>query len=236
MDKSVTDVLDRLQSVSSEIELKKAIEWYLAKTDINIYAYIAFLPETGPKGINNHPQSWLDHYREQGYLDLDPVISRARGRLRPFQWSDISRSLDKREKTVMGEGAGAGIVSGATVPVPGPGRAGGMIFFSSDLPNQNFDRLWQDKKYELHMVGLYFHSAFVDLFRKENTAAHHLTSRERECLLWTSRGKTAWEVAEILNISERTVTFHLQNSADKLGCYSKFQAVVKAILLELIAP
>jgi len=36
-----------------------------------------------------------------------------------------------------------------------------------------------------------------------------LTDRERECLLWVSMGKTAWETASILDRSQRTVEFHL---------------------------
>jgi len=235
MDTSVADVLDKLQLARSEIELRATIESFLWSNDISTYAYIAFLPEQGPMGINNHPQHWLERYAECGYLDIDPVISRARGQLLPFQWGDITRSLEKREKAFMAEGREVGTVSGATVPIPGPGRSAGMMFYSSDVDDTEFARLWLDRKYDLHLVSVYFHSTFVELFKKAESGTYHLTLRERECLLWTARGKTAWETSEILHISERTVVFHLRNAATKLGCYSKYQAVLKAILLELIS-
>ncbi len=44
-----------------------------------------------------------------------------------------------------------------------------------------------------------------------------LTLREKEILLWTAEGKTSWEISLILNIAERTVTFHVQNSIQKLN-------------------
>ena len=78
MDTVVTEVLDQLQAARNEGELRATIESFLKPNDISTYAYIAFLPEQGPMGINNHPQHWLERYAECGYLDIDPVISRAR--------------------------------------------------------------------------------------------------------------------------------------------------------------
>lgn len=51
-----------------------------------------------------------------------------------------------------------------------------------------------------------------------------LTYRERECLLWTRLGKTAWETSVILNISRRTVEFHIRNATRKLNAINKYDA------------
>lgn len=56
-----------------------------------------------------------------------------------------------------------------------------------------------------------------------------LTKREVDVLSWTSQGKTAWEVSVILNMSEKTVNFHLGNAMRKLGVSSKHQAVLKCV-------
>ncbi len=63
-----------------------------------------------------------------------------------------------------------------------------------------------------------------------------LTEREKECLLWASEGKTGGEIADILNISERTVTFHLQNAGQKMGTCNRQHAISRALTLGLIAP
>lgn len=61
-----------------------------------------------------------------------------------------------------------------------------------------------------------------------------LTPRELEGLRWTMEGKTAWEVGNILGISERTAVLHVNNATHKLGCVNKHQAVLKALRLGLI--
>ncbi|WP_280153501.1 autoinducer binding domain-containing protein [Piscinibacter sp. XHJ-5] len=61
-----------------------------------------------------------------------------------------------------------------------------------------------------------------------------LTPRELEGLRWTMEGKTAWEVGNILGISERTAVLHINNATHKLGCVNKHQAVLKALRLGLI--
>jgi len=61
-----------------------------------------------------------------------------------------------------------------------------------------------------------------------------LTPRELESLRWTMEGKTAWELGNILGISERTAVLHVNNATHKLGCINKHQAVLKALRMGLI--
>jgi DNA-binding CsgD family transcriptional regulator len=61
-----------------------------------------------------------------------------------------------------------------------------------------------------------------------------LTPREVETLYWTMEGKTAWEVGQILGITERTAVLHVNNAMHKLGCVNKHQAVLKALRLGLL--
>lgn len=52
-----------------------------------------------------------------------------------------------------------------------------------------------------------------------------LSQREREVLKWLNRGKTSWDISMILNISERTVNYHVGNIMRKLGVNSRLHAV-----------
>lgn len=63
-----------------------------------------------------------------------------------------------------------------------------------------------------------------------------ITPREREVLTWAAVGKTSWEISRICSISERTVHFHLQNAASKLGVKGRRAACARAASLELISP
>jgi LuxR family quorum sensing-dependent transcriptional regulator len=56
-----------------------------------------------------------------------------------------------------------------------------------------------------------------------------LTSREVEVLTWVARGKSAWEIGEILEIAKRTVDEHAQTAVRKLGAVNRTHAVALAI-------
>jgi LuxR family quorum sensing-dependent transcriptional regulator len=56
-----------------------------------------------------------------------------------------------------------------------------------------------------------------------------LTAREIEVLGWVARGKSAWEVGEILNIAKRTVDEHVQTAVRKMGAVNRTHAVALAI-------
>jgi DNA-binding response OmpR family regulator len=63
-----------------------------------------------------------------------------------------------------------------------------------------------------------------------------LSQRELDVLTWSARGKTSDEIAGILDLSKRTVDFHVDNARAKLGVATRIQAVVKAISGKLIEP
>lgn len=64
----------------------------------------------------------------------------------------------------------------------------------------------------------------------------NLSDREIETLTWAARGKTSAEIAQILNLSKRTVDFHIDNAKEKLGVATRIQAVIKAANGQLIDP
>ncbi|MHB9052303.1 MAG: helix-turn-helix domain-containing protein [Thiomonas delicata] len=61
-----------------------------------------------------------------------------------------------------------------------------------------------------------------------------LTDREIQVLRWTADGKTASEIADILNISERTANFHIANAITKLNAPNKTAAVIRAGMLGML--
>ena len=65
---------------------------------------------------------------------------------------------------------------------------------------------------------------------------YQLTDRETEVLTWAARGKSSADIAVILDISERTVNFHMDNAMRKLSVATRVQAAVKCAMLGLIRP
>ena len=60
-------------------------------------------------------------------------------------------------------------------------------------------------------------------------ATHPLSLRELEVCRWAAEGKQTSDIAQILGITPRTVTFHLNNVVTKLGASSKCQAISWAL-------
>lgn len=64
----------------------------------------------------------------------------------------------------------------------------------------------------------------------EDGSQPYLSRREVQCLQWLAAGKTFFEAAMILGVSERTLRFHVSNAKQKLGVSTTMQAVVAAAL------
>ena len=63
----------------------------------------------------------------------------------------------------------------------------------------------------------------------KRTSPADLTSRELEILQWVLAGKTNKAIAYEIQISEKTVEFHLDNIYSKLGARSRLMASIWAL-------
>jgi DNA-binding CsgD family transcriptional regulator len=64
--------------------------------------------------------------------------------------------------------------------------------------------------------------------------AARVTARESEILVWVAAGKSDWAIGQILQISGKTVNFHVENAKRKLGVGTRVQAVLMAMRSGLI--
>lgn len=62
-----------------------------------------------------------------------------------------------------------------------------------------------------------------------------LTKREKEIFTLLVSNKSTKEIAEILNISEKTVRNHISNAMQKLGVKGRAQAVVELLKMNIIS-
>lgn len=71
--------------------------------------------------------------------------------------------------------------------------------------------------------------------RSVRAKSHSLTAREVEVLTWVARGKSAWEIGEILAIAKRTVDEHAQTAVRKIGAVNRTHAVAIAVRDSIIS-
>ncbi len=63
-----------------------------------------------------------------------------------------------------------------------------------------------------------------------------LNERQAQILTWVARGKTSAEIAQKLQLSKRTVDFHINNARIKLQAATRAEAAIKAVADGLINP
>lgn len=188
---------------------------------------------------SGYPEEWMATYLSANYVQVDPVVEHCfcRNSNIPLLWTD--RIFDTPERREFWEEArGYGVGTGLSVPVRGAN--GEVALFSVANPEMGRDALAHQVHTAgtMYVLGSYVHEAIRRLVyapEQVKTASPELTEREMECLKWWVAGKSAWDIAQILKLSERTVRFHLDNIKRKFGAASKTQVVAKAIQLKIAA-
>jgi DNA-binding CsgD family transcriptional regulator len=188
----------------------------------------------GQNIISNFSDSWARRYQEAQHVSKDPIIKHISKSILPIFWDDAVRADPKN--IVMGEAKEHGLGDGVTVSLYGHGGDRAVLSFARQRSQ------YSSQTEKLVSAGLaqltanYVHEALWRLSSTENKMYPALSVRERDCLQWAAIGKTSWEIAQILSISERTVIFHLTNATKKLDATNRRQAVVRALSLRLINP
>lgn len=172
-------------------------------------------------------EEWLKKYQTCNYFSCDP-IKRARLAGADFlRWSDTFAKAEKKtEREYIRQAREYDVYEGLTVGAQ-KNSSSQITFFSfigTDLTTSARDEMM------LRYLAPYLHEAMC----RVNPAAFAgkrspLSERETEVLSWAMAGKTNWEISMILNISERTVKFHIQNVMVKLEASSRAHAVAIAL-------
>jgi len=198
--------------------------------DLNRFAYLVS-PRDSPaevKLISNYPSDWTSHYLTNGYDRIDPVIGRVQRTTEPFGWGEglWSKPLLSRENEFMDEAAVFGIRCGFTFPVHDESSRFAAVTFAADQCPRKFRRCFETHQQVLYLLAIMFHNeARRTLAPSRSVAGVLLSPREFECLKWAAKGKSAWDIGQIVGISRRTAAFHLDNARMKLEVRTIPQAV-----------
>ncbi|PRG11394.1 autoinducer binding domain-containing protein [Burkholderia ambifaria] len=191
------------------------------------------LPVTRPtfRTRNTYPESWQQRYLEGNYFARDPVVRYGLIYTSPLVWP-VDACADE---SFWEEAKAHGVAHGWSQPIRDKhGRIAMWSVARSADPISDLELAATESRliYLAHAAHA-VNSRLVDA----PAAAMQMgpfTTREKEVLKWAADGKTALEIASILSISERTITFHMQNIMEKLNSVNKTQAIVKAVLLGII--
>jgi LuxR family transcriptional regulator, quorum-sensing system regulator BjaR1 len=179
------------------------------------------------------PPEWFKIYTTNQYIRIDPVARLCRRSFNPFEWSEAPYDEEKepRAAEVMRRACDFRMSRGFIVPIHGISGYEACVSLGGEQLDLNVR-----SKPALHLMAMYGFDRVRRLLAPSTAVRHRLTAREREVMAWCSRGKTAWEIGEILNITQRTVEEHITNACQKLGAMNRTHAVAISIRDQLIAP
>jgi DNA-binding CsgD family transcriptional regulator len=192
-------------------------------------------PEGAFEGYTNvinvsYPEEWLRIYWQKGYFDVDPIFQTALRKPGTQHWASTYRdATSERQREFIAEAKRFGLGDGFTTGTADP--ACGAATFCSFAAEEEVDtaRCFQLVEY----FGYHVHLALLRTAPKNLQALDHcvreLTLRELTILNWMKNGKTNWEIAQILGVTERTIRFHVESIFSKLDVRSRSQAVATAI-------
>ncbi|CAN5416877.1 LuxR family transcriptional regulator [soil metagenome] len=179
------------------------------------------------------PPGWFELYTAENYDRHDPVARHCRRTVSPFEWSEapFDAEAEPRAAEVMRRAADFRMSRGFLIPIHGLAGYDAAISLGGcdiDLNARN--------KPALHLMAMYGFERIRRLTTPSQGTQHRLTRREREALTWTAKGKSAWEIGEILNITQRTAEEHIATASRRLGAANKTHAVAIAIRDKMILP
>ncbi|MGX9182137.1 LuxR family transcriptional regulator [Mesorhizobium sp. BHbdii] len=224
--------VEQLADSVDTIDLRNTLAETAASLDLPSFAYLFPSPRSG-RGtdlISTYPHPWTSHYLHSRYEDIDPVILQARCRQETFSWGADGGdfSLSTLQQQLFDEATQFGIRCGFTIPIHDRRGLFAALTFASDERQPLFLRVIDRYERELQLIAIYFHvHARRKLADGRAVDGVALTRRELQCLQWAARGKSAWDIAHILGISQRTAAFHLDNAKKKLGVRTRTQAAIR---------
>lgn len=190
------------------------------------------------KMVTGFPEEWEARYaREDYYLD-DNIAQTAFLMPGLIHWKDyikipgLDDERNDKSARIMDEASSMGLEDGWLYSLRGNLSTEAAIISLAGKKFKNKERLQKILEYLAPHLGLAVKRIIQS---REAGLPEKLTLRETEILSWTAAGKTAWEISQILSISQRTVAFHMGNILKKLDAVNACQAVAIGLTSGLIA-
>ncbi len=175
----------------------------------------------------SYPSDWLYAYCKNAYATVDPVLRSLPSGLPSQSWAQsYSTARSRRQLEFIEEARSFGLTHGITTGLLDHKR-GFATFFSFAGGDARGTARYRGL---LEYLAPYLHRVLIAGTQASvPEGGKGLSPREMTVLLWMKEGKTNWEIARIVGVTERTVRFHVESIFTKLDASSRTQAVAVAM-------
>lgn len=181
--------------------------------------------------IGNIPKDYEESYSDPELSRNSPVLARLKHLSHPFTY-DQKMFVESGVGYQWEHQAGYGFKTGVAMALHMSNGRHFLLGVDRDEPLPEDEYALTRMMADLQLLGAFAQETAIRILTPLSDAAVEvpsLTPREIEILRWTSQGKSAQVIGEILKIHRGTVNYHLQCAVKKLGVSGKHQAVTKAI-------
>lgn len=185
-----------------------------------------------PEFVSNYPKTWHDLFKRSGHSLSNPVLAACQRRGGVIRWTELETiiPLTRIQREYLDAIRKIGLGSGCTIASHMPDRPTISVHFvaatDGELPTGQFmlaillgiaagqqaRNLWQSQLPEVPTDG-----------------GERLSPRQVECIKLVARGMTSWEIANMLGISDQTVSEYLTDARRRLAVANRAQLVLKAL-------
>ncbi|CAI8993579.1 LuxR family transcriptional regulator [Pseudomonas sp. IT-P253] len=177
--------------------------------------------------LNNYPVDYNTEYEQKQHRDIDPIVAHCHESMMPIVWNEelfskVSWLWDALEYQGLQHGWSHSVHDEES------GLCSILSLARSHSPVTALD-LYENLGFSIFMGG-HLHRLMAQTFPRQSVKPPppHLSQREIDVLKLAADGKTAGESAVILNVTPRTVNFHVQKAIEKFSVNNKLSAVVAA--------
>ena len=178
----------------------------------------------------SYPEEWLQLYQQKKFWNIDPVCKENFTHFGVQFWNNAYKKWGCPHE-FMAAAQDFNLSNGYACGMRLFGGIQGGIFSIAG----NFDDHPRNR-FILNTLSPHLNQALSSILLKTNAgpSTSDLSTREKEVLNWIKQGKSTWDISVILNISERTIKFHVNNIMLKLDASNRSHAVALAMSAGLI--
>lgn len=226
----IEDVLSRLQTVTTPQDLQKLVEYLRELYDVEHAVYHAINNDGDMFAALTYDQTWEPHYRDQGYVGVDPVVKGALRQFHPIDWKKLDWS-SKLARQCFAEAVDAGIGNqGYSIPIRGPNGQFALFTVNQTASDKEWETFRKSFGRDMLLISHYTHEKAMEILQPTDLVdAKELSPRERDALSLLGAGRSRGQVAEQLQISEHTLRVYIDTARHKLGAMNTTHAVAIAL-------
>jgi DNA-binding CsgD family transcriptional regulator len=186
--------------------------------------------------IDNTPDPYRESYEDPALSSIDPVMQHCKRYSETLVW-DQSTYVSRGYGSLWEHQAKFGYRTGIALALHSMGGKHFFIGVDRDKPLNEPAAVVANMSAELRAFAAHARAAAFRFFEPKfdlEAARTSLSELELACLRWSMNGYSSSETGQRMNLRDTAVDRLICSAMEKLGCTTKYHAVIQALRLRLI--